>query len=217
MEADNETVEPTRSLFGSPAPVNADVSEDSTVGTGTPDSEPVQVEEVETAEAVVEPTVEETVSDEPEQGSSEPQEAQPDVEVSDEVAQSEGVMGNDTAAVSTEVTEDTTLSAPDTTDAEPEKELPEIAKLKAEREKLDEAIHNKQLEERKSVMSQIAAVVKLYDIPLLELFKNLGGVPNPRKGEKAPITHKDSQGNTWTGRGRTPRWLKDKNPDDYRV
>jgi DNA-binding protein H-NS len=247
MEADNEAIEPTRSLFGGPVvPTTTPDAEDSTVATDTVDTESAEIEQIDPKEntAVNTPTmVEEAVTDESEQVQSEPQEAEPIVEVPDEIAKPTDVdfdeqqhlahveaTGNDTAVASTEVMEDTTLSATDTlnaevqtetpvaeAEAEPEKELPEIAKLKAEREKLDEAIQSKQLEERKSVISQIAAVVKLYDIPLLDLFKSLGGVPNPRKGEKAPITHKDDQGNTWTGRGRTPRWLKDKNPDDYRV
>lgn len=235
MEADNETIEPTRSLFGGPVvTATAPDAEDSTVATDTVDTEPAEIEQIDPKENTAVNTstmVEEAVTDEPEQVQSEPQEAEPIVEVPDEIAEPTVVIetvGNDTAVASTEVTEDTTLSATDTLnvevqaempsiEVEPEKELPEIAKLKAEREKLDEAIQSKQLEERKSVISQIAAVIKLYDIPLLDLFKSLGGVPNPRKGEKAPITHRDDQGNTWTGRGRTPRWLKDKNPDDYRV
>lgn len=236
MDTENDHVEPTRSLFGSKVTAAEPVSEDSTVAVDTADSQPAETETVEavSTEAVAEPAVEEAVAVEPEPVVTEPEKAQPDVEVADEpgtevpveaelgaedavVEQSESVeaeMGNEAAVASTEPTEDTTHSVEDT---EATKALPEIAKLKAEREKLDQAIQNKQLEERKSVISQIAAVVKLYDIPLLDLFKSLGGVPNPRKGEKAPITHKDDQGNTWTGRGRTPRWLKDKNPDDYRV
>lgn len=230
MEADNEAIEPTRSLFGGPVvPTTAPDAEDSTVATDTVDSEPAETEEV-NAEAdnnVVEPTVaEETVSDEPEQTHSEPQETESNVEVVTETVEPTTVeeVPVDNIADDAEQTVEKVQEEHKTEDAvlepveqESEQELPEIARLKAEREKLDEAIQSKQLEERKSVISQIAAVVKLYDIPLLDLFKSLGGVPNPRKGEKAPITHRDDQGNTWTGRGRTPRWLKDKNPDDYRV
>ena len=32
--------------------------------------------------------------------------------------------------------------------------------------------------------------------------------PSPAKGKKAPVKYKDDQGNTWSGRGSQPRWLK---------
>lgn len=89
--------------------------------------------------------------------------------------------------------------------------------MQAKKEELTAKIEDKQKAERKAVIDQIAVVVKTYAIPINELVTALGGLPNPRKGLKAPITHKDGHGNTWSGRGKLPKWLKDKNPDDYKV
>lgn len=36
------------------------------------------------------------------------------------------------------------------------------------------------------------------------------GIAKPRKaGSKVAIKYRDDKGNTWTGRGKTPRWLAD--------
>lgn len=46
--------------------------------------------------------------------------------------------------------------------------------------------------------------------------------PSPLKGKKAPVRFRGPNGETWTGRGRTPRWLaaleaKGKNRDKFAV
>jgi DNA-binding protein H-NS len=35
------------------------------------------------------------------------------------------------------------------------------------------------------------------------------GKKGPRRGGKVTIKYRDDKGNTWTGRGKTPRWLAD--------
>lgn len=67
------------------------------------------------------------------------------------------------------------------------------------------------------VIDQIKSVVVEYKVPIKLLVRELGGIPSPQKGTKAPIKFKDSQGNKWSGRGKTPKWLEGKNPEDYRI
>lgn len=200
METEDENaVQPTRSLFGGAANPFASDAQPSELGV---DAELDIVEQrledgqLDDQPEQVEPPVPQAVADVPKPVTEEIEEALPVVEESNEIQADE-------AEVAEPVVE--------------EKPVTEIERLKAAREELDAQIADKQNAERKSVISQIAAVIKLYDIPLVDLMKALGGVPNPRKGEKAPILYRDDQGNTWTGRGKTPRWLKNKNPEDYRV
>src|SRR5262249_3345883 len=36
------------------------------------------------------------------------------------------------------------------------------------------------------------------------------GSGSPLAGRKVPVKYRDRQGNTWAGRGATPRWLREK-------
>lgn len=103
------------------------------------------------------------------------------------------------------------------TDGNDEAKPKTLKELQAEKADLDAKIEAQQKEERKAVIDQIAVVVKTYGIPIPELVSALGGMPNPRKGEKAPVLYKDDKGNKWTGRGKLPNWLKGKNLEDYKV
>lgn len=92
-----------------------------------------------------------------------------------------------------------------------------VTELYAKKLALDDKLTAKQKKEWPHVISQIAAVVKTYAIPVKVLADALGGIPSPRKGIPAPILYRDANGNAWSGRGKLPKWLKDKNPDDFKV
>lgn len=133
---------------------------------------------------------------------------------------------NESVAVeepATEQADEPVTEAVDSVETEPAKEAvspekPEtMNELQSQKTKLDGKITKKQQEERNDIINQIAAIVKTYAIPVGELVAALGGVPSPRKGIPAPILYRDSNGNAWSGRGKTPKWLKDKNPADYKV
>jgi DNA-binding protein H-NS len=84
----------------------------------------------------------------------------------------------------------------------------QIAKLLAEAKKLG----RKRLAVIKSIVKQMNA----HDISINELRQAMGkksktgrakksATEKPRKS--APVKYKDGEGNTWSGRGRAPRWL----------
>ena len=105
-------------------------------------------------------------------------------------------------------------------DAEPAKPEPEEGSVEAlliQREAVDKALAEKRATEKRAVLDQIAVVARTYGITTADIATVLGKIPSPSRGTKAEITHRDDAGNTWTGRGRTPKWLKGKNPDDYLV
>jgi DNA-binding protein H-NS len=204
-------IAPTKSLFAS---ANSTESPDAI-------AEETPVEPVEELEADEEQAETETVqADSPDTMAVDATgtESSDDSEQTFEEAQAEHEA--EEAAPVDEPADNAAATATDTpTTKEPTEEPKEesVEALQAQKAAVDKKLTTKQLEERKSVISQIAAVVKTYDIPIKDLVKALGGIPSPRKGMKAPITHRDKNGNTWSGRGKLPKWLKGKNPDDYRV
>lgn len=90
--------------------------------------------------------------------------------------------------------------------------------MSTEIEKAKATSKAKREEELKSVISQIVAVVDRYKVPTRRLVDALGGLPSPQKGTTVPTKYHDPvSGKKWSGRGKLPNWLKDKNPEDYRV
>jgi DNA-binding protein H-NS len=77
----------------------------------------------------------------------------------------------------------------------------ELAKMQAniERMKMD-----KQNAERAVVREKIVALAKEHGFAIHEL---LGRSSGKSKRGKVAVKYRDSAGNTWTGRGRMPRWL----------
>jgi DNA-binding protein H-NS len=77
----------------------------------------------------------------------------------------------------------------------------ELAKMQAniERMKMD-----KQNAERAAVREKIVALAKEHGFAIHEL---LGRSSGKGKRGKVAVKYRDSAGNTWTGRGRMPRWL----------
>ena len=84
----------------------------------------------------------------------------------------------------------------------------QIAKLLAEAKKLG----RKRLVVIKTIVKQMNA----HDISINELRQAVGKKSKTGKAKKtvtgkprksAPVKYKDAEGNTWSGRGRAPRWL----------
>lgn len=76
----------------------------------------------------------------------------------------------------------------------------------------------KQQAQKQAVIEQIVQVVSTYGVTTEELVEALGGLKIKRKGVKAVIKFHDPEtGKTWTGRGKTPNWLKDKDMEQFRV
>lgn len=203
-----ETVEPTKSLFAG----NPSASDDAAIAameavTEMP-TELAPVEEIKSVqEAVVETSAEDGYPVEPEQ-------TVPDDQP--EPAHSPDA----TPAVEEAATVETAEPTVEPTENEPastEQPVDELDEMKAQRAALDKKIKAEQKAKRKAVIDQIVVVARNYEIPVQDIVTALGGLPSPSKGTKAPITHKDDKGNTWTGRGKTPKWLAGKNPDEYRI
>jgi DNA-binding protein H-NS len=80
--------------------------------------------------------------------------------------------------------------------------LAELSKLQAniERMQLD-----KQQADRAAVREKILGIAKEYGFDIHELFGRKGNGGGMRG--KVAVKYRDQAGNTWTGRGRMPRWM----------
>ncbi|MBY0242686.1 MAG: H-NS histone family protein [Burkholderiaceae bacterium] len=85
----------------------------------------------------------------------------------------------------------------------------------AELQNLAESARKEELSKAKE---QIATIMREYGLTLADL----AGVGKPAKTLKprAPVPMKyrdDASGQTWTGRGRAPKWLEGKNKEDFLI
>ena len=86
--------------------------------------------------------------------------------------------------------------------------------LIAQRAHIDQQIAQAVSETRKEAVATARELVKKFGISSKELF----GKPNPTKGKVLPPKYRDpATGDTWTGRGITPAWLRGLNPDNYLI
>jgi len=78
----------------------------------------------------------------------------------------------------------------------------ELAKLRG---RLDQLILNRKNEAKAGLREKMAKLAREEGLRLDEVLGE-GGRGRRRKGS-VPIKYRDNKGNTWTGRGRMPRWM----------
>jgi DNA-binding protein H-NS len=91
----------------------------------------------------------------------------------------------------------------------------EIQKQIAELQALAKAARESEIA---SAKNQITSIMQEYGLTVADLGVSTK-VKAPKKNrEPVPVKYRDpSSGATWTGRGRAPLWLADKNKNDYLV
>jgi|SRR6516225_6157584 DNA-binding protein H-NS len=80
--------------------------------------------------------------------------------------------------------------------------LAELSKMQTDIERMKT---EKKSSERAAVRDKIMSVAKEHGFDIHELFGRKGNGKGKRG--KVAVKYRDSAGNTWTGRGRMPRWL----------
>jgi len=50
-----------------------------------------------------------------------------------------------------------------------------------------------------------------------EALLDIAEKPERKKQGKVAAKYQNAEGETWTGRGRMPKWLQGKNPEDFRI
>lgn len=91
-----------------------------------------------------------------------------------------------------------------------------LAELIAQKEALEEQIKQKRHAELKETIAQVKTIIKSYGLTVHDLF----GKAKASKKSSGTVTakYRDPQtGATWSGRGRSPKWLEGKNAADFLI
>lgn len=87
-----------------------------------------------------------------------------------------------------------------------------LNELLAQKAALEKQIIEAQREERSAAIAQVKALMAQFGLTLADLgTRSPAPAPLPRKaaGAKVPVKYRDeATGNTWSGRGLQPKWLK---------
>jgi DNA-binding protein H-NS len=87
-----------------------------------------------------------------------------------------------------------------------------VAELLAQKAEIEKKISDAQREEKASAISQVRTLMAQYGLTVADLAARgpaSGRVSAPKTGPKVAAKYRDTAtGNTWTGRGLKPNWLK---------
>ncbi|MBN3779016.1 H-NS histone family protein [Burkholderia sp. Ac-20345] len=93
---------------------------------------------------------------------------------------------------------------------------PTIRELQKQLGQLTLLVEETKQQEKQAKLKQIAQDVKEYGITEIELLRAAGFIQAKR--QKAPAKYYDpNSGKSWSGKGARPKWLEDKNLDDYLI
>lgn len=92
-----------------------------------------------------------------------------------------------------------------------------IAELIAQKEAIEQQIKALRKSERQDAIAKVREIIAEFDLSADEVFtKTIKGTKSTR-GKVAPKYRDPISGKTWTGRGRSPRWLDGKNLGDFLI
>lgn len=83
-----------------------------------------------------------------------------------------------------------------------------LSDLLAQKEALEQKIAAIKKEERSNAIAQARALIEAFDLSADELFS--AKKPKATRATVAPKYRNPQTGETWTGRGRAPKWLEGK-------
>lgn len=93
-----------------------------------------------------------------------------------------------------------------------------IENLRAEQDRINARLKAHEKAQKDAVIVEIKRISGLYDVTLPELIEAFGGLKSKAFGSKAKAKYRDpATGNTWSGRGKPPLWIKGKNKDDFLI
>ena len=101
--------------------------------------------------------------------------------------------------------------------------MPTLLQIQRQIDRLQVQAHTLRAKEASAVIERVKLAIQHYDLTPADLFsekrsKGLGKGSSaiaeraspkkqPKKRSSVPVKYRDSDGNTWTGRGSQPRWL----------
>ena len=95
--------------------------------------------------------------------------------------------------------------------------MPTYKELLAQRQQLDETIAQARQHELSDAVAQAKALVAEFELKPNDVF-GTARKSRATAGAKVAAKYRDpDSGATWSGRGRPPRWLDGKKPEDYLI
>jgi DNA-binding protein H-NS len=84
-----------------------------------------------------------------------------------------------------------------------------LQELLAQKEALDREIENTRKQARVEAISKVRALMAEYGLTVADLNVKAGAKVGPRAGGKVAVKYRNAAtGDTWSGRGLQPKWLK---------
>lgn len=90
--------------------------------------------------------------------------------------------------------------------------MPTLSELIAQKEAIEQQIKEIHENERKDAIKNVRKLIDEFELTSDELFGR-----QTKSNTVQPKYSNPQTGETWTGRGRTPKWLAGKNPDDFLI
>jgi len=88
--------------------------------------------------------------------------------------------------------------------------------LLAQRELLDKQIKEAVQREKADGIAKAKAIIEQYDLTASDLFSRKAGAKGP-SGKVAPKYRNPATGETWTGRGKAPKWIEGRDRSNYLI
>jgi len=94
--------------------------------------------------------------------------------------------------------------------------MPSYKELIAQREQLDKQIKEAIALEKADGIAKAKVIIEQYGLNALDLFSRKAGAKSAG-GKVAPKYRNSSTGETWTGRGKAPKWIEGRDRSSYLI
>jgi DNA-binding protein H-NS len=95
--------------------------------------------------------------------------------------------------------------------------MPSYQELLAQREQLDKQIKEAVQREKADGIAKAKVIIEQYGLNAADLFSRKAGSARGPSGKVAPKYRDPATGDTWTGRGKAPKWIEGKNRSSYAI
>ena len=93
-----------------------------------------------------------------------------------------------------------------------------IQDLIAQRETLDKQITELRQQQRSDAISKAQALIKDFELTQQDLFDGARGAQKVKATSKVAAKYRDPEtGKEWSGRGLPPKWLQEKNKEQFLI
>jgi len=95
--------------------------------------------------------------------------------------------------------------------------MPSYQELIAQREQLDKQIKEAVQREKADGIAKAKVIIEQYGLNASDLFSRKAGTSRGPSGKVAPKYRDPATGETWTGRGKAPKWIEGKNRSSFAI